>query len=133
MSHLKEVRPLGDGRWHWVAEGPAGIPMSWDVEMTQFIPKKLLAWRSIPGSKVDTEGAIRFDENSKGGTRITIHLCYKPPAGVVGHFLASLFGADPKREMDEDMVRLKSLIELGRTRAHGLRVTRAELAGETLH
>ena len=133
MSHLKEVRPLGDGRWHWVAEGPAGIPISWDVEMTQLIPKKLLAWRSIPGSKVDTEGTIRFDENSKGGTRITIHLCYKPPAGVVGHFLASLFGAHPKREMDDDMVRLKSLIELGRTRAHGARVTRAELAGETLH
>ncbi|HLH43484.1 MAG TPA: SRPBCC family protein [Bryobacteraceae bacterium] len=133
MSHLKEVRRLGDGRWRWVADGPAGIPISWDVEMTQLIPNKLLAWRSIPGSKVDTEGTIRFDENSKGGTRITIHLCYKPPAGVLGHFLASLFGAHPKREMDDDMVRLKSLIELGRTRAHGARVTRAELAGETLH
>jgi hypothetical protein len=35
--------------------------------------------------------------------------------------------------MDDDMVRLKSLIELGRTRAHGARVTRAELADETLH
>lgn len=133
MTHLKEVRPLGDGKWHWVAEGPAGIPIAWDVQMTQLIPKKLLAWRSTPGSAVDTEGTIRFDENSKGGTRITIHLCYKPPAGMLGHFLASLFHNNPKQEMDDDMVRLKSLIELGRTRAHGARVTRAELAGETLH
>lgn len=52
---------------------------------------------------------------------------YKPPAGVLGHLVASLFGADPKHEMDDDMVQLKSLIELGRTRSHGKRITRQEL------
>jgi uncharacterized membrane protein len=49
---------------------------------------------------------------------------YKPPAGMVGHYILSLFGADPRSEIDEDMVRLKSLIELGKTRAHGVQVTR---------
>jgi hypothetical protein len=38
-----------------------------------------------------------------------------------------LFGADPKSEIDEDMVRLKSLIEVGKTRAHGVQVDRESL------
>jgi uncharacterized membrane protein len=124
MSHLKEVRDLGQGRSHWVAEGPGGIPISWDAEVTNYIPNKLLAWRSMPGSTIETEGIVRFDENSHGGTRVGIRMSYKPPAGIIGHYVASLFGADPKSEMDDDMVRLKSLIEFGKTRAHGMRVDR---------
>jgi uncharacterized membrane protein len=133
MSHLKDVRDLGGGKSHWVAEGPAGIPVSWDAELTRSVPKQLLAWRSVPGSVVETEGSVRFEENSHGGTRVSLRMCYKPPAGVLGHYVASLFGADPKREIDEDLVRLKSLIELGRTRAHGARITREALAGDVLH
>jgi uncharacterized membrane protein len=133
MSHLKEVRDLGGGKSHWVAEGPVGIPVSWDAELTCSLPKKLLAWRSVPGSVLETEGTVRFEENSHGGTRVSLRMCYKPPAGVLGHYVASLFGADPKSEIDEDLVRLKSLIELGRTRAHGERITREALAAGVLH
>jgi uncharacterized membrane protein len=35
----------------------------------------------------------------------------------LGHAVAALFGADPKAEMDEDLMRMKSLIETG-TRPH---------------
>jgi len=129
MTHLKEVRDLGNGRYHWVAEGPGGISMSWDAEVTQSIPNKLLAWRSASGSRVDTEGVVRFDQTSNGGTRLSIRMWYKPPAGVLGHYVAALFGADPKSEIDDDMVRLKSLVELGKTRAHGVRVDRESLQG----
>jgi uncharacterized membrane protein len=124
MTHLKEVRDLGNGKSHWVAEGPGGISTSWDAERTKHIPNKLLAWRSLPGSGVETEGVVRFDANANGGTRVSIRMGYKPPAGMVGHYILSLFGADPRSEIDEDMVRLKSLIELGKTRAHGVQVTR---------
>jgi hypothetical protein len=31
----------------------------------------------------------------------------------VGHAMAKLFGADPKSEMDADLVRMKTLIETG--------------------
>lgn len=127
MTHLKEVCDLGNGSSHWVAEGLGGISISWDAKVTQSIPNKLLAWRSLPGSRVDTEGVVRFDQNSNGGTRLSVHMWYKPPAGVLGHYVASLFGADLKSEIDDDMVRLKSLIEVGKTRAHGLRVNRESL------
>ncbi|PYT15176.1 MAG: polyketide cyclase, partial [Acidobacteria bacterium] len=78
MTHLKEVRDLGGGKSHWVAEGPAGVPVSWDAEITEQVPNQLLAWRSMPGSAVETEGVVRFDENADASTRVTIRLFYKP-------------------------------------------------------
>ena len=119
MSHLRSVHDLGNGRSHWVAQGPSGIPVSWDAEMTQFIPNQLLAWKSIPGSTIDNAGVIHFEAAPGGATRIHIQLSYSPPAGALGHLVASMFGANPKREIDEDMVRLKSLLEVGKTRSHG--------------
>jgi uncharacterized membrane protein len=70
---------------------------------------------------------VRFDPNPDGGTRITIRMCYTPPLGVLGHAFAQMLGVDPKRDMDEDLVRLKSLIEYGKTRAHGGTVHREQL------
>jgi len=119
MTHLKEVRDLGNGRSHWVAAGPAGLSIPWDAEMTDRIENSLLAWRSVPGSLVRTSGRVRFEKDPDGGTRVSIRMSYTPPAGVLGHLVASLSGVDPKSEIDDDLVRLKSLLEIGKTRAHG--------------
>jgi len=127
MSHLKEVRPK-NGRSHWVAAGPAGISISWDAEITEQRPNQLLAWSSVPSSTIRTEGRVRFDTEPDGRTRVSIRMSYCPPAGVLGHAVACLFGADPKSEMDDDLVRLKSLLEVGKTRAHGVPVTREQVA-----
>jgi uncharacterized membrane protein len=128
MSHLKEVRDLGNGQSHWVAEGPGGISISWDAEITEFKKNQVLAWKSVPGSSLDTEGVVKFSQERGGGTSVAIHMRYCPPAGVLGHGMARLFGADPKSEMDDDLVRLKSLMEIGKTRAHGATVRREEFA-----
>ena len=127
MTHLKEVRNLGEGRSHWVAAGPGGIPVSWNAVITEQRQNQLLAWSSVPGSHVRTSGLVRFDREPDGRTRITLRMSYSPPAGVFGHVVARLFGADPKHEIDEDLIRLKSLIEVGKTRAHGTPVTREEV------
>ena len=109
MTHLKEVRHLENGRWHWVAAGPGGVSIPWDARITEEKPNQLLAWSSVPGSVIRTEGRVRFDKEPDGSTRVSIHLSYSPPAGVLGHAVAWLFGADPKSEIDDDMVRLKVL------------------------
>jgi uncharacterized membrane protein len=123
MSHLVEVRDLGNGLYHWVAEGPAGLPISWNARITRFDDNRLVEWRSEEGSAIETEGTMRFDADNNGGTRVTVQMCYRPPGGMLGHSMAVLLGADPKREIDDDFVRLKSLIENGKTRAHGRLVT----------
>ncbi len=42
-----------------------------------------------------------------------MRLSYNPPAGPIGHAIAKAFGADPKSEMDQDLMRLKTLLETG--------------------
>jgi uncharacterized membrane protein len=119
MRHVREVRDLGGGRSHWKAAGPGGIPVSWNAVVTRYEPNQLIAWRSEPGSTVANAGMIRFEPQSGGRTRVTIRLTYNPPGGALGHFAATLFGRDPRSEMDEDLIRLKGLIETGKTAAPG--------------
>ena len=126
MDGVEEVRQLDDTHLHWVAAF-GGQRHEWDAEVTESISNKLLAWRSVPGSTVETEGVVRFEPHGNGGTRVTIHMTYKPPAGVLGHCITALFGANPKSEIDDDMVRLKSLMERGSTSAHGAKVDKKSL------
>jgi uncharacterized membrane protein len=113
MSHVREVRDLGAGRSHWVVAGPAGIPFEWDAELTEFVSNRVIAWKSVPGAAIAQEGIVRFDSNSDGTTRIDVKMTYNPPAGAAGHVLADLLGADPKAMMDQDLARMKTLIETG--------------------
>jgi uncharacterized membrane protein len=127
MSHLREVRLTGDGRSHWIAEGPGGVPVAWDAETTGFVENEVIAWKSTGGAPVRNAGITCFQANPDGGTRIDIRFAYNPPAGALGHAVATFFGADPKHAMDEDLVRLKSLLEQGKATADGKEVRRAEL------
>lgn len=126
MRHIREVRLEGTkDRSHWVASGPAGVPVSWDAETTEMVENRVLAWKSVPGSMIENAGIVRFEDAPDGTTRVTVRISYNPPAGRVGHSIASVFGADPKREMDEDLGRLKTLLEEGRTSVRGRPVERS--------
>jgi uncharacterized membrane protein len=118
MSHVREVRPSGERgalgeRLHWVVDGPAGVPVSWNAEITEVDPRKRVAWRSVEGAAIRQAGAMHFEANADGGTRVHIHLTYNPPAGVIGHTVAKLFGRDPRHQMNADLARLKTTIETG--------------------
>jgi uncharacterized membrane protein len=113
MANVREVRDYGTGYSHWTVAGPAGVTVEWDAELTDFEPHRCIAWRSVPGSTVENEGTIRFQENPDGTTRVDIRLSYNPPGGALGHAVATLFGSDPKSEMDEDLLRLKTALETG--------------------
>jgi uncharacterized membrane protein len=131
MAHVREIRDTGNGRSHWVVAGPAGAPVEFDAMITKQVPNQIIAWKSLPDQTVKSAGIVRFDPNPEGGTRVTVRMSYNPPAGVLGHAVASLFGVDPKKAMDEDLVRLKSLLETGKTSSDGKDVTQEELSGAT--
>jgi uncharacterized membrane protein len=40
-------------------------------------------------------------------------MSYNPVMGGLGHAVAALFGADPKSRIDEDLMRMKTMIETG--------------------
>lgn len=129
MEHLKEVKDLGSGRSHWVAKGPADTDAEWDAIVTNQVPNELIAWESVAGAPVKTAGWVRFRSNPDGGTRITVQMGYTPPAGALGHAVASMFGVNPKQAMDEDLARLKSLFEQGQTHVGDRKLTGQDLAG----
>lgn len=126
MRHVEEVRLSKEGRSTWKVRGPAGIIFEWDAVITRLEPGRLLGWRSVPGAMLENAGIIHFEEAGEGRTRLDIRLSYKPPAGALGHAFARLLGADPKRQMDDDLLRFKSLMELGKATGHE-RVQRDEL------
>lgn len=127
MSHLREVRIIGDGRSHWVAVGPAGATVRWDAIVTKAEPNRLLAWKSVEGSTIENAGIIHFDPNPDGSTRVDIRMSYNPPAGAIGHAVAAFLHSDLKTALDEDLVRLKSLIEEGKASAPGKHATLEEV------
>ncbi|MBI2876549.1 MAG: SRPBCC family protein [Candidatus Tectomicrobia bacterium] len=129
MSHVREVKNLGDGRHHWKIAGPAGISVEWDTSITQFTPNEVIAWKTEGNAAVEHAGIVRFEPGPDGSTRIHVRMSYNPPAGALGHMVAVLFGVDPKSAMDKDLVRFKSLIEEGKTTAHGERIMREDLPG----
>ena len=119
MSHVREVEDLGGGRSHWSVSGPGGVPIEWDAVLTQQSPGEAIAWRSEPGSMLENAGIIRFTPTD-GGTRVDLRLCYHPPAGGAGQAVAELIGTDPRAKLNEDLGRMKSLLEATtRSGAHG--------------
>ena len=112
MEHVREVNVSDEGRRsHWTVEGPGGIPVSWDAEVTALEPNEVLAWETLPGASVEHAGIVRVEPVDENRTRLDIRMSYNPPAGAIGHTVARLFGKDPKTAMDEDLLRLKSLLE----------------------
>ncbi len=128
MEHVQEVKRTGDNRFRWTVSGPAGTSVSWDSRIMQSIPNQLLAWRSELGSFIRNGGIIRFQSTEDGGTRLHVLMSYNPPAGAISHAIGTLFGLGPKSVLDDDLVRMKSLFEHGKTTAHGETVTREELS-----
>lgn len=110
MSNVRRVDDLGGGRSRWVVHGPGGMPVEWNAVLTDREENRRLTWRSEPGSMLENAGAIRFAREA-AGTRIDFRFCYNPPAGRAGRAMAEFFGADPRARMNEDLGRLKTLLE----------------------
>jgi uncharacterized membrane protein len=127
MRHVREVRRLDGNRWHWTVEGMGGLKFDWDGIVTRFEPPFRVAWTSTESAAVRHHGEATFEAVSDKTTRLTIHLVYDPPLGAVGHGIAKLLGADPKRELDDDLLRFKSLLERGKATGRNGSVTLADL------
>jgi uncharacterized membrane protein len=128
MTHVEDVHIMSDRRSRWSVRGPGGLPVHWETELVAVVPHQLIAWRTVAGSPVEHRGSVRFHPTTQDETQIDVRMSYTPPAGAVGHGLAAALGADPQQAMDDDLVRFKSLLENGRTRARGRPVRREEVA-----
>jgi uncharacterized membrane protein len=114
MKHLKSVTQTAGGHSHWVAEGPMGVEVSWDAEIHNEDPGRLIAWRSLPDSEVDTAGSVHFNDRFDGsGTEVRVSLKYNPPGGQLGARIAWLLGSSAEQEIEDDLRQFCQLMETG--------------------
>ncbi|MGH7854181.1 MAG: SRPBCC family protein [Candidatus Binatia bacterium] len=114
MEHLESVEVIDNKRSRWVAKGPAGKRIEWEAETTEERPNELIAWRSTEGATVENFGSVWFEPaTGSRGTLLRVELNYCPPAGRLGATLAKLLGEEPELQVDEDLRRLKQLMETG--------------------
>jgi uncharacterized membrane protein len=112
MVHLQSVQSTGQGRSHWVAKAPLGTTAEWDAEITEERENELIVWRSLEGARIPNHGQVRFQPAPRGrGTEVRVTLAYAPPLGKLGAAVAKLFGEEPKQQLDDDLRRLKCLME----------------------
>lgn len=112
MRHVRDIDlQLGGNRSMWTVDGPAGTAVHFEAETVELEPDRVIAWRTVPGQQIEHEGRVRFEELPDEETRVTVRMTYRPPGGVLGHALAHILGWDPKSRIDDDLVRMKALLE----------------------
>lgn len=129
MQHVREVSvsEVDPTRSRWTVDGPGGVAVTFEAEIQRREQEREIAWTTVPGQHTEHAGTVRF-EPCNSGTCVHVHMRYRPPAGAIGHAIAHVLGWDPKARLDDDLIRMKALLEDGRTRAHGEHVTLADLA-----
>jgi uncharacterized membrane protein len=105
MDGVESVTQIDDTHLRWVAE-VGGKRHDWEAEITEQVPDKVIAWRSVDGKGVD--GVITFEPAGPDRTRIDVHFKWETEGFVES--LGSALGSDDRR-VKGDLERFKELIE----------------------
>ena len=103
-----------DGMTSWTVRAPGGRMLRLRTVIVEDRPGEQIAWRSVEGSDVRTEGRIMLRDASDGrGTVLTAIVAWVPPSVEPGQRLAGGWrrktAARTRRELD----RLRMLLEMG--------------------
>jgi uncharacterized membrane protein len=116
MHHIESVQSTDESTSHWKAVGPDGISVEWDAELVADYPGQLILWRSVGDAALANEGTIEFREApGDRGTEVKVSIRYYPPGGAAGKAAAKLANAITKQQIEEDLKRLKQILETGET------------------
>ncbi|MDG4824989.1 SRPBCC family protein [Asanoa sp. WMMD1127] len=114
MAHLERVRVTGDRTSRWSAAAPFGTDVAWDAEIIEDVAAEVVAWRSTGDADVPNTGAVRFVRAPDGvSTEVHVVLAYDIPGGAIGKAVARYFGEEPHQQLDDDLRRLKQVLETG--------------------
>lgn len=127
LRHVESVQRLDENRWHVVLAGILGRKVEFDGVVLQTVPNELISWTSAENAQVELTGSARFERMGPNETRVTIRTSYRPATALLRHEIAAVFHAGAKHELDEDMLRLQSLIEQGKATGRERQVAIEEL------
>lgn len=110
MEHLEEVNETSKKRSHWKA-GMLGIGIEWDAEIISEIQGELIAWKSLPGSEVHTEGRVEFVDAPGGGTKINVEMKYADDKGAIVKNIAAALNSTFEEQLKDELKSLKKTLE----------------------
>jgi uncharacterized membrane protein len=113
MENVEMVQPTGAENAVWTIKAPAGRTVDVETRIVEDRPDELIAWRSVEGSDIETEGRVRFRDGGARGTIVEAIVAYKPPAGALGQMIAKLFQREPNIQARQELKRFKMLMETG--------------------
>lgn len=105
MASVKEIRQLDDKHLRWKAN-VAGEDKEWDVEITEQIPDKRIAWQSTTG--VPNGGVATFHKISDNTCRVTVQMDYQPEGAL--EKVGDAFGA-VRMELRGNLQKFKEMLE----------------------
>lgn len=124
QEHVISVTPVSETVSHWVIgeldnelrdnpDHKEGKKIEFDSEITEAVPGKRLAWRSIT-PEVEQSGVVTFVPHEAGrGTVVTLIQTAKVPGGLLGNAAAAVGKRGPKQTVIEDLRHFKQLAEAG--------------------
>lgn len=132
MEGVKEVVQLDEKHLRWHAE-VAGKDQEWEAEITDQVPDRHIAWRSVTGAM--NAGSVIFQPAGDGQTKVSLELTYEPQDATekVGDALGFL-----ERRVSGDLERFKTFVEsrgaatgAWRGEIHGSNVDKGKGSGTT--
>ena len=105
VQSLRRITDYQDGRSCWEVISPSGEVLSWNSQVTKYVPNVVIAWRSVPGSIVDCNGLIRFSPSPRGGTRLRIEVDYDPCHTGISDAVRALFDVPRTEQLEADLAR----------------------------
>lgn len=109
IGALRQVRDFGDGRSHWCASTPSGGTLEWDTVTTKYVPNRVIAWESVPGSPVTMHGLLRFQPED-AHTCLRLELDYRVHTGGLSDALLALTTPTRTAELERDIRRLSTYL-----------------------
>ena len=113
MIHLESVVDRGDGTSHWVLR-TKGKELKWDARIIEDRPNEMISWQSLENADVDNAGSVWFTPAAGNrGTVVRVKMRYEPPGGRLGAALAKITGQSAEKQLADDLLRFKALMETG--------------------
>ena len=112
MDYLESVTEYDSRRSHWVAKLPLGKrTVSWDAEIADDVPGKMIAWQSTEGSRIKMRGRVTFAQTpgrnvTEVRVEMTLGFMGKQPSAALAKYFA-------KPQIKGDLRRFKQVMETG--------------------
>lgn len=114
LEPTEDVVAVDDRVSQWRARLPVIGETTWESEVYEDVPNRLIAWRTLGKPAFAHQGVITFAAApGELGTAVTLEMVYQLRGGAVTAGLGAMMGRSPTDYLARNLHRFKQLMELG--------------------